>query len=327
MEDFYERLMARAVTIDELLSDAFEPLPGQKIHTDLAARRLASWCRSSASGDWSQFARRLERDGLSIAEVLARFATVRRNASAPAPRWIDDAVWISEALHRPANAIADEVVPVADPVAFEELLAPVVRDADALLWSGIEPRARDNISDRARGSLRRSLLVELSDLSALAIYERLDAARSSAGTSYPQFVSDMKADGFRRLFEDKPVLLRLMASLARQWIDTSRELITRLDADLPDICWDLLQLGTRCRVTTIDGDLSDPHNFGRSVQMIGLEDGSRVVYKPKDLRVDATWRSLIEKLNRSAPLDLQAVRVLPRDGYGWTECRRPHELP
>jgi hypothetical protein len=150
MEPFYERLIARAVTIDELLSDAFEPLSGQKSHTDLAAHRLAAWCRSCASGDWPLFARRLERDGLSIAEVLARFATVRRKPSAPAPTWIDDAVWIGEALHRPANAIADAVLPVADPVAFEQLLTSVVRDADAHLSSGVEPRICENIGDGAR---------------------------------------------------------------------------------------------------------------------------------------------------------------------------------
>jgi type 2 lantibiotic biosynthesis protein LanM len=343
MEAFYERVIPRAVTIDELLSDAFEQLPGQKSHTDLAGRRLAAWCRSSASGDWSLFARRLERDGLSIADVLARFATVRRDASQPAPAWVDDAVWIGAALHRPANTVAEDVVAEADTLAFEQLLTPVVRDAQTLLWSNVDPRVGANIGDGARACLRRSLLVELSNLSAPAIYERFSEARRSAGAPvdaaevsrsrstllYDQFVSDMKADGFRGLFEDKPVLLRLMASLTRQWIETSRELITRLDADLWAIRRDLLQADTSCQVTTIDGDLSDPHNFGRSVRIIGFEDGSRVVYKPKDLRVDAAWRALIQRLNRSAPLELRAVRVLAREGYGWTEfvdhtsCDRP----
>jgi len=52
MDAFYERLIVRAATIDELLSDDFDPLPGQKGDADLAARRLAAWCRSSASGGW-----------------------------------------------------------------------------------------------------------------------------------------------------------------------------------------------------------------------------------------------------------------------------------
>ncbi|HEY2839018.1 MAG TPA: hypothetical protein VGJ26_07715, partial [Pirellulales bacterium] len=62
MDAFFERLIVRAATIDELLSDDFEALPGQKGDADLAARRLAEWCRSSASGDWSLFTRRLDRD-------------------------------------------------------------------------------------------------------------------------------------------------------------------------------------------------------------------------------------------------------------------------
>ncbi len=50
----------------------------------------------------------------------------------------------------------------------------------------------------------------------------------------------MKAGGFRRLFEDKPVLLRLIATITRQWIDTTREFVLRLDADLATIRRDIL---------------------------------------------------------------------------------------
>ena len=64
---FYERLTVRAATSHELLFDDFEPLPVQKEDADRAARRLATWCRSCASGDWSLFGRRLERDGLRSA--------------------------------------------------------------------------------------------------------------------------------------------------------------------------------------------------------------------------------------------------------------------
>jgi hypothetical protein len=49
MDDFFERLTVRAATVDELLSDDFEPLPGQKAAADLAARRLAACYRSCAS--------------------------------------------------------------------------------------------------------------------------------------------------------------------------------------------------------------------------------------------------------------------------------------
>ena len=97
MDAFYERLAVRAATLDEVLSDDFEPLPGQKGDADLAARRLAAWCRASASGDWSLFGRRLDRDGFAFAPVLARLAAVRRTSTA-LPSWIEDAVWVEAAL-------------------------------------------------------------------------------------------------------------------------------------------------------------------------------------------------------------------------------------
>ncbi|OBG36020.1 type 2 lanthipeptide synthetase LanM family protein [Mycobacterium sp. E3198] len=315
---FDERLLIRAATTDELLSDAFEQLPVQKSDTDLATRRLAAWCRSSAGGDVALFARRLQRDGLSMQGVLARFASVRRNPSLPAPQWAQDAAWIAEALQDRRDTAA---LPGAGSHAFADLLEPVVREAERVLWSGVGDGVRGVLDDGAHACLRRSLRARLSDLAAPALYERFAKARDDGGPGgcYDRFVRSMKTDGWRQLFDEKPVLLRLMASLTRQWIDASRELLARLDADLPALRRDLLDSAAPHRVTSIEGDLSDRHNFGRTVTVIGFQDGSRVVYKPKDLRVDAAWHALIERLNRGAPSGLRAVRVVARQGYGWTE--------
>jgi type 2 lantibiotic biosynthesis protein LanM len=334
IEAFYERLIVRAATIDELLSDDYEPLPGQKDDADLAARRLAAWCRSCASGDWALFARRLRRDGLTLDDVLPRLATVRRRASAPPPAWVEDAVWIEAALRQATPACGP--IGISAAVAsfpFGHLFMPVVEQAAALLWVDIDPRMRGNFNDAARASLCQALLQDLSDLCAPALYERFEEVRKSAGPSagalppprdggtarYDRFIAEMRAGGWRRLFEDKPVLLRLIATITRQWIDTMRELVLRLGADLKTIRGAFLAPGAS-RVADIDGGLSDPHNGGRSVRILSFEDGSRVVYKPKDLRVDVAWHDLIERLNRAdPPVALQAMRAIARDGYGWTE--------
>jgi type 2 lantibiotic biosynthesis protein LanM len=334
MDAFYERLAVRAATLDEVLSDDFEPLPGQKGDADLAARRLAAWCRASASGDWSLFGRRLDRDGLAFAPVLARLAAVRRT-SAALPSWIEDAIWVEAALQDTGGdatplAVSDKT----DPCAFEQLFTFLVAQADARLWSGLEARVGDNLNEAARASLRLALLRELSSLGTAALYERFAKARNASppqhdaaspsprnGTAlYDRFVADMQAGGWRRLFEDKPVLLRLFATVTRQWIDASREMVLRLDADLAAIRRDILHSGNAGRVAGFEGNLSDPHNNGRSVRIISFEDGARVVYKPKDLRLDAAWHALVERLNAAqAPIELKAVRAIAKDSYGWTE--------
>jgi type 2 lantibiotic biosynthesis protein LanM len=334
MDVFHERLTLRAATIDELLSDDFEVLPGQKSDADLAARRLAAWCQSCASGDWSLFNQRLGRDGWTIDAVLKRFATVRRKASVPAPPWLADAIWVEAALQSARRTTeADRSPSDAAPYAFEDLLMPVVHRATDLLWSGVDRRAIDNLTGSAHASLARFLLKELSDLSAPAIYEQFVKARNAAETAdaaksapangatlYDRFAVEMSAGGFRNLFEAKPVLLRLMAVVVRQWIETSREFVLRLDADLPAIRRDILRSNTDSHVASIEGDVSDPHNDGRSVRIISFEDGLRVVYKPKDLQLDIAWHDLVQRLNGAgAPVELRAVRAIAPNGYGWTE--------
>jgi type 2 lantibiotic biosynthesis protein LanM len=329
MEAFYHRLMVRAATIDELLTDAFEPLPGQKDDADVAARRLAAWCRSCAGGDWALFEQRLGRDGLAIGRVLASFATVRRKASAPTPVWIEDTIWIEAALTG-----SDDIVTTDHPgaYAFEHLFASVIEEADTRLWVGIDPRIRTNLTDSARASLRDLLLKQLCDLCGSALYQRYIKAKNSSATPSPEseqsgsrwhyhrFIAEMRAGGIRHLFEEKPVLARLIAVITRQWIDSSREFVTRLDADLVTIRQDLLRATSRSRAVGIEGGLSDLHNGGHAVHIVRFEDGSQVVYKPKDLRLDAAWHDVVERLNRDgAPVDLRAARAIARDGYGWSE--------
>ncbi|MGZ9126088.1 MAG: type 2 lanthipeptide synthetase LanM family protein, partial [Candidatus Binatia bacterium] len=168
MEAFYERLIARAATIDELLSDGLEP--GPTGDPDLAAARIAAWCRSSANGEPKQFRRRLERDGLSYDDVMTRFASVRRGDPATRPAWIDDAVWIESALRDGGFGQTSAARPT-EPHAFEHLLLPVAERAETLLWSAVGAPIRIHFTERARADLSRMLLDQLTDLCAPPLYE------------------------------------------------------------------------------------------------------------------------------------------------------------
>jgi type 2 lantibiotic biosynthesis protein LanM len=345
MEGFFERLIVLASTIDELLSDDFEPLPGQKRDADQAGRRLAAWCRSCASSDWGLFARRLERDGLTITNVLTRLATVGRSRVAATPTWIEDAIWIEAAL-RGVSKHSDAIVwpEGLGPCPFEALFVALAEQAEKRLWLGIAARVSRNLNASAHAYLRHALVTALSDLCAPALYERFAKTRKrpaafhdhnggqqadDGGSLYDWFIADLKAGGLRQLFEEKPVLLRLIAVTTRQWINTSREFALRLDTDLDAIRREILRTSAPSTVMAIEGDLSDPHNGGHSVQIVRFEDGSRVVYKPKDLRLDAAWYTLVQQLNNAdaPPGTLKAMRVIVGDCYGSTEFINHAEYP
>jgi type 2 lantibiotic biosynthesis protein LanM len=328
MDALFDRMIARAETIDDVLSEPNADA-GRTTDSDLGERRLAAWCRASANGDSGLFRRRLARDGLSYEDVQDRFATVRHTTGGAGPAWADDAAWVDAALRSPLAA-----APEAEPRPFEHLLRPVVDAAEARLWQGARGDVRKHFTEAGLSCLRLMLLDQLADLCAPPLYERFAAFRSSgpgsdapaaeraSGTSlYDRFVTDMTSGGgFPALFDERPVLLRLIATLARQWIDAVGEFAIRLDADLIDIRRDLAGHDGPARVARVDGGLSDRHNNGRSVSIVTFEDGARAVYKPKDLRLDVAWQGLVARLNGSSPpLELRAVRALAREHYGWTE--------
>ncbi|HET7492954.1 MAG TPA: DUF4135 domain-containing protein, partial [Bradyrhizobium sp.] len=295
MEEFYQRLSLRAATIDELLSDAFEVSPeSAAAPADLVAQRMAGWRRASAAGDASLFARRLMRDGLSAGEIENRLTGARRRASAPFPQWVEDAVWLEQAL-REGRESKSEVAPVYP---FEDLFITAVERAEALVWSGVDASTCSDFDASARGLLRHMLLAALCELCAPALYEafakgrELDklAAAPTPGTGrYREFIAELRAGGSRRLFEQKPVLLRLIAVLTRQWIEATREFVDRLAADLPAIRRELVKASVPAKIVEIRSGISDPHNAGRAVMIVGFADGARIVYKPKDLRLDVAW--------------------------------------
>src|SRR5262249_7078997 len=264
MDAFHDRLIVRAATIGELLSDDFETLQGQKSDAEVHAHRLAAWCQSAAGGDWSLFSQRLRRDGWTTDDVLKKFATVRRTSTS-LPAWVADAIWIETALQSPRRN-SERISNGFEPVAFEHLFAPVVGRAAELVWADFDRRAFDNLTGSAHADLRRSLLEELSNLCAPALYGQFAIARkageaqSNSGASlYERFIEGMKSGGFRRLFEEKPVLLRLIAVLTRQWIDTTRELVTRLAPDLPVIRRDILRSITGIPVVRIQGEFYESY--------------------------------------------------------------------
>jgi type 2 lantibiotic biosynthesis protein LanM len=211
---------------------------------------------------------------------------------------------------------------------FENLFTALVQEAEAHVWSDLDAAVRNHFDDRARTSLRHMLLASLAELCAPALYERfaklreldrLTAPQTPDTARYREFVADFRGGGSRNLFEQKPVLLRLIAVLTRQWVDATREFVMRLAADLPALQHEL-KVPAGAKVVETTSGVSDPHNGGRAVMIVRFAEDARVVYKPKDLRVDIAWRDLVDRLNRAgAPITLKTARALSRNGYGWTE--------
>jgi type 2 lantibiotic biosynthesis protein LanM len=327
-------LAVRASTIDERLSGDFVSVAGSKADTAAAAQRLASWCQSASGGNWPLFAKRLRLDGLTIESIMPALSAVEIAPDTPLPVWIQDLIWIGPALQAEMDTSYISTLRSAGPIqAFDGLYFGLIAAAEIRRDALTSSRALDRVTSEVRGTMIYDLLTDISRLCAPAAHDAFLAYRhrfslghaAASGDRDGSFCFDafclhMRAAGLRELFNTKPVLLRLLAGKVRQWIDTTSEFLRRLDADFDLLSLQFFGRSATGAVNSIKTDVSDKHNSGRSVYVVSFTSGASVVYKPKDLTIDANWAAFLQWLNsRQPPIDLRAPHVVPRDGYGWCE--------
>ena len=328
----------QALSLDELFTSAYESEPAVKSRTDLACKRLSDWCKSSANGDWTIFNERLARDDLRLHSVLEKLSGVRRSEHYAEPPWLKDAAWIFEILTDTKSIYTEtekQSLNFNETYPFEHLFYEVAGSAEQRLLSGPLRESASLLSDEARRDLRSMLLQRICELSSRLLYElfeeqfrtkssQRDSANENKDSSthkYDEFLYLMRTSGFKEIFQKKPVFLRLLSTVTRQWIDCTAEFISRLSYDL-----EAIRKSFDCDLSkpieSIKWGLSDLHNNGRSVMVIQTSDKKKFLYKPKSLDIDDVWVKLIEDMNNLLPpFRLLVPKVIKSlDGqYGWAE--------
>jgi len=216
---------------------------------------------------------------------------------------------------------------VSDPIPFEDLFTTYVTVARQRLESAL--KAADLLTPEAWRDLERSLLTRLSSLSEQALAEDFDRFRggppdalsvrlAEAGVRrstgrYRDFISRHMEDCLQTWAREWPVLARLTAMAVEQWVGNGLEMLTRAGEDL-----------AVDRVLGIEAGLSDLHDGGRSVHILTLSGGRKVVYKPRGLGLEAVFSLLLAWCNeRGLSLELHTPPALDCGTHGWAEFVAP----
>lgn len=310
----------RAMTLDELLDGRPAAARGT---WPPAAALLRRWCRIFAAGERAALQRRLAWDGLNEEIITAALA---RPPHPTPPAYL---CVLAEILAQPASppdAAAAAEVP------FAHLLMPWVQHARRRL-AALIPQLSTLFGPTARRAAERHLLEELSAAAAAALYEEfrsLCAARAGPREPahgrgdhlYRAFVNSMRGSALAHWLADFAVLGKHLCLLAWQWSNNMAQMLARLASDAPALGEKLLRRPNLLEepvVAFIPG-LSDRHDGGQQVAILGFADGAEVVYKPRDVTLEAAWRGLTEWLAaRGFACTPPAPAVLTRPGYGWVE--------
>lgn len=289
---------------------------------------LARWRQAVDSDDAGLFAQRLAHAGLSPDQAASMLA---QDSQMSQPPWWDE--W--ESLQAACRVAAGPTDPAAwlgqidteipdryRRVPFAHALWPmVVRTADRLDAQCPEATV---LAGAARDDLRGQLLRRLSQYAAAPLGELFAAAgkkapRAASGVDrYAGFCVATCRNGFGQVLDDFPVLARLLATATATWTRVTGEALTRLDADC-GLLAETYGCSLPLQVLGVRTNAGDVHRRGRSVmvlQLAGCDGSVKVVYKPKDMRIEQRFQQLAAWFVRGAAQP--AVKVLERYGrYGY----------
>jgi type 2 lantibiotic biosynthesis protein LanM len=272
---------------------------------DLDSSDFKSWCEVfSASRE--MFAKRL--DSLGITVEQAQEISARRRCSVGTPIWYTT---LLNAINYPAEVID----PLPDHP-FATLWWPAVAYAEHQLLSDLElderwPRA-------VWHPLSGHLLKEICSTAAEPTYQ-IFAQHRSAGGSFRGFVRLTRSAEYANIFGQFPALGRCIAMLLSSWIETTRTLFNRLQADADEI-WSSFGIPRERRIRSVEAGLSDRHEGGFQAILLEFDNLVRVVYKPKDMSLEATLPSINEWLaGQGCPIRFRFPNCVNKGSYGWSE--------
>lgn len=225
---------------------------------------------------------------------------------------------------------------------FSDLWLPAVDAAVVRLRDSLADLGNRNIDDGAFVSLGRSLLGRLCGISEQALTEQFNLQRPPGAMLlahlgadgdgegppvreyYERFIREQRRDGLKAFLETFPVLARFLGQVSFDWHSASEKLLRRIDAESIPL-QRLFGVDPGMDLIGVHQGLSDPHNHGQVVSILSFASRDakstvRVVYKPKDMRVDLVYQQALNHLNSISPLEpLRTLRIHCGNGYGFME--------
>ena len=341
-ERLRQKLLREGWFLRERLASACQVTSLPPVNSDHEA--LLAWQAITAPDHPNNFDKRLEWSGAS--HPAAAWAGDPPAGAAPqAPPWLLVVEETANACRlAAATACESETNSRPDdepPLPFEDLWQAVVTFAGKRLHESLAPFELQGIASSVLTALEHSLLRRLCYLTEQPLWEQFSSDRNvgemllahvnvgaadsdqrDAGpgkTAYRDFINGQLESGLARLLGDYPVLGRLIGTAVSLWTEASKELLKRLHQDRKSL-EATFGIESAASLKGIKLGLSDPHRGGRAVAILTFAGDVKVVYKPKDLRVDATYQSFLSLCNELADeVRFRALAILPRDGYGYVE--------
>ena len=236
---------------------------------------------------------------------------------------------------RESPPIEDLDATASSSISFVELWSRIAQGASAALTSCLPDQPEVSVLN----DLCENLVLRLSQVGEGPVWEyfnahrplnvllraHLDAdERAFPRTLYCRVLEALRTDALQELAIEYPVMRRHLTTTIAFWLASSREILLRSHRDREMLTY-TFNIPKDARLVGVKTGMSDPHRRGSSVAILTFATEAAnqmsVVYKPRDIRIDAAYHKLVADVSATTPNvePLRSLIVLPLDGYGYVE--------
>lgn len=136
----------------------------------------------------------------------------------------------------------------------------------------------------------------------------------------------------KELFEIYPCIERLIFESIHNLTTNYTNIIKNLERDHDLIVEKICDGIDFDKVVNIHTDISDSHKRGNTVCILDLDNGIKVVYKPRSLKVEDSYQRFLKYVSKGCKYDMGYFKVVDCGEYGWEEfisyktCSRKDEI-
>ena len=119
------------------------------------------------------------------------------------------------------------------------------------------------------------------------------------------------------LFSVYPCLQRVVFECVLNCVNNYAELLERINKDHHLLITALCSGKQFKNIVSCSSGASDSHNGGKSVTLITLDNGTRLVYKPHSLTVDSNYQEFLKYIGEHTKYDMRTITIIDCGDYGW----------
>jgi type 2 lantibiotic biosynthesis protein LanM len=309
-------LEIKAETVDECLAILSNTNGSESTNESVRLTRRSVWEEGLRTDSRGTLLRRIQSEGWESHTFMEAIGSLPSRTVGGG--WTRDLNWVIGEVQRPAS-YDEEGLETVQP--FGQLLWPLCESASS--------RLKRTLTHGAFGALKENLLARLCTYAAPALYHEFVIFREgfhptmshhdNGKSIYVSFIAKMRNGFFQTLLRQRPALARLIVNLLRQWISATNEFVDCLASDQQSLSQLIKSPCAIGDLVSIETNLSDFHNDGRSVLLLTFASGARVLYKPRSLACDSIWNLLTSWLAANGcPIIIgRQPTSLDMGHYGW----------